>query len=383
MAELKSRSAKAGEVIFRFGDNADCAYIVESGEVAIIMGLDDQNSDLAIVSKGELLGEMGIIDNAKRAATAIARTNCVLTIVDKEQLHARLATADPVIQLILTVILDRVRSLLHPTHVKTNAALQNIGMDFIKLENELKAGLEENELKLFLQPIADTKTKKIAGFEALIRWNHPKRGLISPDLFIKLAEDSGIILEIGRWILLEACTLAQRLENNKNNAGVYKKGAFISINVSTPQFKDPNFIRTLKEVLEETKIPPHRVKLEITESCLSDAEAAKNWIYRVKALGVRISLDDFGTGYSSLSYLHEYELDTIKIDQSFIKKMLSNERSLHIVDFIMKLADKLCLDIIAEGIESQVQFDKLKELGCHYIQGYIISKPKPIDEYFT
>lgn len=381
MAELTTRSFKAGEVIFRFGDSADCAYVVESGEISITSSFEGHGEFIAVLHKGELLGEMGIIDNASRSATAIARTNCKLNIIDKEQFHSRLGRSDPVIQLIITVLLERMRSLLHPQkHASASSRQYGTGFDNIQLENQLKASLGTDELRLFLQPIADIKTQSISGFEALIRWKHPDKGFISPDKFIKIAEDSGVIIKVGRWILHEACRMAQWLETHPNSKHVEHTGSFISINVSTPQFNDPSFFIHLKESIEETGINPSRIKLEITESVLTDAEAAKHWIMKAKMLGVKIALDDFGTGYSSLSYLHEFDFDSIKIDQSFIRKMLSNERSMHIVEAIITLAEKLNLEIIAEGIESEQHIEALKKMGCHLIQGYVISKPIPFED---
>lgn len=382
MAELQSKILQKGDILFRDGDIADCAYVVEHGEVVILANVSGIERVIGSVNAGELLGEMAMLDAEPRSATAVAKTDVRLTVIERDQLVSRLASADPVLHLVLTVLLNRLRQQLHPEHSQKPALVSSdAGLIRIKLENELRAGLGAGEMRLFLQPIADILSQKIAGFEALVRWEHPEKGLVRPDLFIKLAEDSGLMIPLGRWIVHEACRIAQLMEQQANSAGVQGQGAFISINVSTMQFKDTEFFAHLQSALSETAINPKRVKLEITESSLTDAEAAKRWIKQCKSYGVRVALDDFGTGYSSLSYLHEFEIDTLKIDQSFVRKMMTDEKSRHIVEAIIALSTKLSLEIIAEGIETQEHIDALKALGCQYIQGYIIAKPAPLQHY--
>ena len=382
MAALQSKALAIGETLFRDGDDADCAYVVEVGEVVILANVSGVERIIGCVRAGEILGEMAMLDAGPRSATAIAKTDVRLTVIERDQLVSRLASADPVMHLLLTVLLNRLRQQLHPELPPRDALVSSdAGLIRIKLENELRAGLGAGEMQIYLQPIADIYSKKIAGFEALVRWQHPEKGLVRPDLFIQLAEDSGLMVPLGRWIVHEACRIAQLLEQQPNKASVERSGAFISINVSTMQFRDPEFFDHLSLALSETGINPQRVKLEITESALTDGEAAKRWIKRCKALGVRVALDDFGTGYSSLSYLHEFDIDTLKIDQSFIRKMMTDQRSRHIVEAIIALSKKLSLEIIAEGIETQEAIDVLQALECQYIQGYIIAKPAPLSAY--
>jgi EAL domain-containing protein (putative c-di-GMP-specific phosphodiesterase class I) len=215
-----------------------------------------------------------------------------------------------------------------------------------------------------------------------VRWQHPVCGMVRPDVFIGIAEDCGLIVPLGRWILREACGIALRFEREANRAGLQGRQGFISVNVSAGQFHDPDFLPALAGILGETGMAPSRLKLEITESVLTDSAAAKRWIEGCKALGVRVALDDFGTGYSSLSYLHEFEIDTLKIDQSFVRRILDDQRSEKIVAAIIQLSQSLGLEIIAEGIETQVIFDRLAAMGCQYAQGYLIARPSPADAYF-
>ncbi|NQD36105.1 EAL domain-containing protein [Permianibacter sp. IMCC34836] len=385
MAELLTRAVAPGEVIFREGDLADCAYIVTEGAIEIHTGSGSGERCVAVIGAGELLGEMAMLDNAPRSATAVALAPTILTVIDRSQLITRLASADPVLHLLLKVLLNRLRGQLHDEPAQSEhpaSVVQDAVLERIRLENELKAGLGAGEMRLHLQPIADANSRRIHGFESLVRWQHPQRGMVRPDLFIKVAEESGLIIPLGRWILREACLASLRLDREANSADVHGKDAFISVNVSTGQFHDPEFIPMLAATLQETGLNPHRLKLEITESVLTNAEAAKKWIDDCKALGVRIALDDFGTGYSSLSYLHEFNIDTLKIDQSFVRRMLQDERSAHIVATIITLGKLLGMEIITEGVETEDHLQRLAALGCDYAQGYLIARPASIDSYF-
>ena len=393
MAELLTRTMTPGEVIFRAGDPADCAYIVTAGQVEIRVSraAEDRQAEadhehcVAVVGPGELLGEMAILDNAPRSATAVAREIGLLTVIERGQLVARLEAADPVLHLLLTVLLNRLRGQLHSGQkgVIPATIAPDLVIDRIRLENQLKAGLGAGEMRLFLQPIADMQNRRIVGFESLVRWHHPDRGIVRPDLFIQVAEESGLIVPLGGWVLREACLAARRLETEPNQAGVMGSSAFVSVNVSTGQFRDADFISVLATILRETGLAPSRLKLEITESALAKPDAARAWIDACRQLGVRIALDDFGTGYSSLSYLHEFEIDTLKIDQSFVRRLLHDARSECVVAAIIRLGQDLGMDIIAEGIETEAHFSRLAQLGCNYAQGYLIAKPAFIDSYFS
>ncbi len=388
MAELPQRRLQPGEHLFSEGDAADCAYVIEDGEIEVLATQAGITRCVAVVGPGNLLGEMAMLDDAPRSATARARTGVRLSVIERRQLASRLQGADPVLRLLLNVLLNRMRNTLQGS-VSSNfvsdwqAPDQQTVLERIKLENELKAALGAGEIQVWLQPIAGMNTRVVRGFESLVRWQHPTRGMVRPDHFISVAEESGIIVPLGRFILREACRLALLLDAQPNRAGVQGQGAFISVNVSTGQFEDPEFLPVLADILRETGLPPRRLKLEITESVLGDADAARAWIDAVKALGVRVALDDFGTGYSSLSYLHAFSIDTLKIDQSFVRRLLHDPRSEQIVLAIIKLSHALGLEIIAEGVETEDHFQKLAGMGCQYAQGYLIERPQPIAHWLN
>ena len=369
--------------MFAEGDIADCAYVIESGEVEVSMRIEGVMRCISVLGVGEVLGEMGIVDDKPRSASAIATADTRLTIVNRDDLLARLEKADPLIRMLLEVSIKRARNRLEllkvgiPVDINSAAAIE-----IARLEAELKAGINTGQMQLYVQPIVDMRDHQIIGFESLVRWLHPIAGMVRPDMFIPMAERSGLIVPLGRWVLREACHAALRFDREPNRANISGKNGFISVNVSAGQFHDPGFISELDSILRETGLDPTRLQLEITETILSDTVAAKRWISGCKKLGVRIALDDFGTGYSSLSYLHEFDIDTLKIDQSFVRRILSDVRSEKIIITIIQLSHALGLEIVAEGIETQPMFDRLKNLGCHYGQGYLIARPSPIDAYF-
>ena len=246
----------------------------------------------------------------------------------------------------------------------------------LELETDLRRALERSELRNFYQPIVALATGQIMGFEALMRWQHPTRGLLGPDKFISVAEDTGLIRELGWWSLGEAC---RRLKEWRNQVGP-ERDLVISVNLSIKQFTQQNLVQNIGAMLEELGIPPHALKLEITESTvMEDPAAAVEMLQKMKGLGIRLAIDDFGTGYSSLSYLHRFPLDTLKIDRSFISGEAQGVNGMEIARTVMPLAKNLQLDVVAEGVETAEQAQQLKNLECKYAQGFFFSEPVTAD----
>ena len=239
-----------------------------------------------------------------------------------------------------------------------------------QLENDLRRAIELQEFELYYQPIIDLKSDRVAGFEALVRWNSPHRGFVSPGEFIPLAESSGLIIPLGDWILQAACRQMYQWHQQFNSPKLT-----ISVNLSSQQFR-ANLIARISQILAQTQLPPQYLKLEITESAMMDnVKAAIALLQQLKALGIKLSIDDFGTGYSSLSYLQQFCADTLKVDRSFVSQMECSDKNQAIVDIIITLAHKLGMDVIAEGIETQTHQLILKSLNCEYGQGYFFAKP--------
>ncbi|SDR84280.1 diguanylate cyclase (GGDEF) domain-containing protein [Halopseudomonas sabulinigri] len=244
------------------------------------------------------------------------------------------------------------------------------------IEQDLRQALVRSEFVLHFQPIVDLTANKLVGAEALLRWHHPERGLLGPDLFIGVAEQSGLITEIGEWVLNEACHEAARWQRQG------ARGLAVSVNLSTVQLHRGDLEAIIAQALVASALPPALLELELTESML--LEKSDSFIQRLrslKELGVKLSIDDFGTGYSNLSYLQRFQVDKLKIDKSFVTNLSSNEQNRAIVTAIIQMAHSLKLKTTAEGIEHQVVKTILTSLGCHFGQGYLFAKPMPADDF--
>ncbi len=240
----------------------------------------------------------------------------------------------------------------------------------LTLENDLRRAVERREFLVYYQPIIALDTNRITGFEALLRWPHAERGFVAPDEFIPLAEETGLIFEIGRWVLGEACRQMCHLQK------LVPQPLTISVNLSSRQFSQPNLIEQIKQTLAETGLDPRSLLLEITESVvMENAETAATMLKQLRALGVQLSIDDFGTGYSSLSYLHRFPVSMLKIDRTFIGRMSVGGENTEIVRTIITLANNLGMQVVAEGVETEAQLAHLRKLNCAYGQGYLFSRP--------
>jgi diguanylate cyclase (GGDEF)-like protein len=236
------------------------------------------------------------------------------------------------------------------------------------LELELRSALNDSQFELYYQPLVGTRDRKVKAFEALVRWNHPTRGLVAPDEFIALAEETRMILPLGTWIIQEAC----------REAAGWPLGVGVAVNISAVQFASGTLVQSVREALDSSGLRPERLQLEITESVLMDnAELSGHIFKELHDLGVRIALDDFGTGYSSLSYLRSFAFDKIKIDRSFLRELTATAGSLAFVRTIVSLGASLGIPVCAEGVETEQQFELVRSLGCSEAQGYLIDRPQP------
>jgi len=244
--------------------------------------------------------------------------------------------------------------------------------DRVQLESELHTAIEQDQLILFYQPKVDAKTCKVMGFEALIRWIHPKRGMVSPIDFIPVAEESGLIIPMGIWVIKTACRQYQAWRK------ITDSEFSVSVNLSAHQFTDKNLITEIRDILLETEMPPKYLEFEITETVLmQDADTAMKVLNEMKDMGLKVSIDDFGTGYSSISYLKHFPADVLKIDRAFVKDLPDDEQDATITNAIILLAKALNMSIVAEGVETEAQLEWMREKGCDQIQGYLFSPPVP------
>jgi predicted signal transduction protein with EAL and GGDEF domain len=252
-----------------------------------------------------------------------------------------------------------------------NKSMNSELKDRREIEMDLRTAIERNELELHYQPLINLRTNMVTGFEALARWRHPVKGMVPPGVFIPVAEDSGLILAIGEWALMQACRTAAQWPHDLK----------IAVNLSPVQLLTPNILDIVKRTLDETGLAPHRLELEITERIImEDSEYTLSTLRKLKDIGVRIAMDDFGTGYSSLSYLRKFPFDKIKVDRSFVSDLVEGTEHVVIVQAVVSIARALGMTTTAEGVEVEYQKDFLTALGCDEAQGYLYSPAVPIEK---
>lgn len=381
-----------GEILVREGERGDCAYILEAGNVEILVQRDGQLVQIGTRGPGSLIGEMAMVDDKPRTATVRALDDCDVLEITRDDFARRVDGADPVLRMVLRVVTNRYRDMIGrsssvpcmPSAPSTEAAEKSEAADTavsaIRIHNELKRAVDRGELLLFYQPIIDVQHMKIAGFEALMRWQHPVNGMISPGVFIPVAEESGLIVAMSRLALDMACDAAKRLQAAAAKDLIGDDPLFVGVNFSVRDFAQGDLSHFVQSTLAEKQIDPLQIHLEVTETLLmQQPESAREQLERCRKLGLNVSIDDFGSGYSSLSYLHYFPIDTLKIDQSFIRSMATQPQSLVLVKSIVGLARNLGMKVIAEGVERAEDAAWLREIGCDYIQGYWFSKPLPFE----
>ena len=380
------RTFKTGDVIMRQGDQGTCAYIIEEGLVEILLEKSDGRVvPVATRGPGTIVGEMAIVDRAPRVATVKALKDCKMLEISQEDFDLRLKTTDPVIQMISQVILARYRDTLKRVEMFSQVeawtpiealergyTAQTDVMESVKIANEFKSALDNDQLQMYYQPIVDLAMGEVAGFEALMRWTHPTQGFISPGVFIPIAEKTGIIVAASKWALAESCAALKRIE-----AAVRPpKPLYMSVNFSSHDFAQDDFVGSVLGIIKEAGVEPAQIKLEITERLLiQQPENAKAALEACRDAGIGIYIDDFGTGYSSLSYLYYFPIETLKIDQSFIRVMSKEDRAMELVHSIIGLGKNLSMNVIAEGVENPEEARVLRNMNCDMAQGYYYAKP--------
>jgi EAL domain-containing protein (putative c-di-GMP-specific phosphodiesterase class I) len=259
----------------------------------------------------------------------------------------------------------------HYTEQLITAATERIALD-----SGLRRALEREEFVLYYQPLVETGTRTLIGVEALVRWQKPEDGLVPPGQFIPLAEETGLIVPLGVWVLERACQQFSVWQANQASVGM------LAVNLSPVQFRHPDLVHMIGEVLSRTAMPADKLELEITEGALMDGPEAVAKLKALKDLGVRLSIDDFGTGFSSLAYLKRFPIDKLKVDQSFVRDIPGERADREIVAAVISLGKNLRLDVLAEGVETEEQLDLLRVMECDYAQGYLFSRPVPADDIY-
>lgn len=383
---VDTRIFHEGEIIFAEGEASDYAYIIEDGEVEIFTHIGADRKVLNILVPGNLFGELALVDRQPRTASALATKRTTLTLVTQQQVDERLSDSDPILRMLLYVVMKHFRQEVNRARAQYSAfshkdltpdaeafnqmrIVEAVAM--ARLEAELRTALKENHFRLYYQPVTDIASGNILGLEALIRWDNPKRGLLSPYEFIEIAEATNLILPIGKWVVSEGLSTFKSIQDR------IKDDLTISFNIARRQMEQTEFLPALAENAKSRSIDPKKIHLEILERNLFLRSQMENWITECAKHGFPVLLDDFGTGYSSLLYLQQFQPASLKIDRSFISGLPDSKQSRSICKAIIDLAHAMNIGIIAEGIETKEQAKMLIELGCTHGQGYLYSKPVP------
>ena len=421
--ELKDYSTyfNTDDYLFEEGDDGDCAYIIESGSVELSYQRGKRKLVLSHLGKGDVLGEMAVIDKLPRAATARAVEPTRVIAIPLDYIDEKILAADPTIRLFLRLIMGRCRDMharltqvfegMSPFDVEsskesranTTTELKSVIAQYMDMQQRIstavnmpaykgeqrpvgeqtllstkipiaeqksiKSAMQHQEFRVYFQPIIELTSEKIIGCEALVRWPDTSGKIVLPSEFIPRAEMTGLIIDLGYWIARQACSFQCRL------ARQFRQPLFVSINLSAKQFEDEKLIDSLADIMDETGVVREQIKFEITESLLMENPAlAGDSLQRLKETGAKLAIDDFGTGFSSFSYLHQFPFDTLKIDRSFVAKMARNEKSNEIVKSLVNLSHDLGMDVVAEGIESFHEIEMLRQHQTDCGQGFYFSK---------
>lgn len=362
-----------GDQIFRRGDPAECAYIIEGGRVRIVLdGAGNTQQTLAVLGPGEFFGEMALIDFRPRSATAIAEGDVALKVVGRGQIMDRLQETDPVVVHMIRTMSKRLRIAYGERWAKESDDDSDLLAD-LSTELAIREALADDSFVPFLQPIVHLNDASLAGFEVLVRWQSADGTLVPPADFVPLSERTGIVKELDRLVAHKALSGLADVAN--------RCGTFVSLNLSPRHFETDDVVSSLGDIIRETGFPPSHVKLEVTEGILmKDPSAAAHRLAGLRSHGMQISLDDFGTGYSSLAYLHQFDFDNFKIDRSFVSGPHQSEKADRIVDAMVAIARALDMEIVAEGIETAEQARRMRGKGISYGQGWHFGKPLPLEE---
>ena len=378
----------SGQQIFKYGDLGDCAYLIEEGVVEILVVQQGSEQRIGLVGKGELFGEVALIDYQPRTATVKAVERTVLVPIPRKMMEVLLEKSDPVLRHLLLVILERFRNrgdgsvlsstsaIVSPEQSRRRSIVKGEATQKLSLAHGMKRALSHEEFQLYYQPICDLADGHVAGFEALIRWHHPTDGVMMPNDFLWIAEQTGFIHEICLWTLERACRDWATLRKFTDY-----QSPFISVNLSAAQLSNEMLVDDVKAIIASQNMNAAELKLELTETVMVEhPESALKVMHRLIDLGCSLALDDYGAGHSGLGHLQRYPLATLKIDGAFVEPILRSAQSLEIVRSSVALAHSLGLSVVAEGVESEGVRAKLLEMKCEFGQGWYFGRAVTLQE---
>ncbi|MEO6264702.1 MAG: EAL domain-containing protein [Luteimonas sp.] len=375
------RELFAGEVLYRQGDPSDCAWLVERGAVELVSIQGRREISHGVLGPGELIGELGMLDGGPRSATATARGDTVLLAIEHDQFLDRLQSGDPIVRTLVDSLLRRTRSIIASLPVDATLPAEDVpvddpaersGIDKIRLEAQLSDALDSGTLEVRYQPLFDIPVGRVTSYEALVRWQLPERGVVSPAEFIKLAEETSLIVPVGEYVLDRVIKVLTELRD----AGIDPLPS-IAVNLSAKQLVEPDMARQIVARVQRAQLPAGALKLEVTESRMLDYAPVAAVMQHCREHGIPFALDDFGTGYSNLTHLYKLDFEFVKIDQAFARHMFDSPRAMAIVEAIVAMAHGIGAQVVTEGVETHAQLQRLRELGVRYAQGYLIGQAQP------
>ena len=381
------RSLFAGEVLYRQGEPADCAWLIESGQIALTSHDGRRLHEHGHYGAGEMIGELAMLDGGARAVTATAASDAVLLAIEEEPFRERIDACDPIVRALVDGLGRRLRraqsggadaAALAAEDLPGDDHEQRAGIDKLRRDAQLRQALDDGGIEVRYQPIYDIPGARVAGYEALVRWDLPGHGMVSPAEFIKLAEETSLIVPVGEYVLDRVVALLSALRD-----GGADPLPEIAVNLSAKQLVEPGMARQVVDRVQRANLPPGALKLEVTESRMLDYEPVAAVMRHCREHGIRFALDDFGTGYSNLTHLHKLDFEFVKLDQAFARHMFDSDKAMAIVTAIVAMAHGIGAKVICEGVETQAQLQRLHELDVRYAQGYLIGKAAPADEVLS
>ncbi len=376
-----TRELFAGEVLYRQGDPSDCAWLIERGAIELVSVQGRRTISHGVLGPGDLIGELGMLDGAPRSATATARAETTLLAIEHDQFLERLVSGDPIVRTLVDSLLRRTRSILASLPSEVVLPAEDVpvddldarsGIDKIRLEAQLRDAIGSGTLDVLYQPIYDLRAGHVAGYEALVRWELAGRGAVSPSEFIKLAEETSLIVPVGEYVLDRVVAVLCGLRD----AGVAPLPS-IAVNLSAKQLVEPGMARQIVGRARRAGLPAGALKLEVTESHMLDYAPVLAVMQHCRAHGIPFALDDFGTGYSNLTHLYKLDFEFVKVDQDCARHMFETERAMAIVQEVVAMAHGIGADVVVEGVETREQLQQLRDMGVRYAQGYLVGQAQP------
>ena len=384
MPPITTLHLKAGDVLYSAGDYATDVFIIASGQMAVYEGGKIQGRASETRYPGDILGELAVLTGLPRQVSTCAITDTTLFKISSSQIQHEFTLVDPLLRACIETSITYNQHLLEAQQFAAKQRPQKLLaaqiLEKIEFEVDLLNSIEANDFSMVYQPIVLLNSSEVIGFEALMRWSHPVRGYVPPDVFIKVAERLGVIGTLTDFALIQSCRTLKKLQNQDDG----KQRFFASVNISGHDIGRKDFADKLAFILDQNDIAPEQIKLEVTETAIiPKTQTVTDNLHAFRKLGCGLSIDDFGTGYSNLAYLKTLPLSTLKIDRSFSSDAHQNPVSGSIVSMLINLGADLNIDIIAEGVETDEDVRTLSNLGCNLAQGYFFHRPTTQEALLT